>query len=62
MKSYGVDVTWKGTIVQRTIVTAENKEEAVKKIKADDVDDIVESFIEVEDCVDCDFYYEEEEQ
>lgn len=61
MKSYGVDVTWKGTIVQRTIVTAENKEEAIKKIKADDVDDIVESFIEVEDCVDCDFYYEEEE-
>ena len=61
MKSYGVDVTWKGTIVQRTIVTAENKEEAIKKIKADDVDDIVESFIEVEDCVDCDFYHEEEE-
>ena len=61
MKSYGVDVTWKGTVVQRTIVTAENKEEAIKKIKADDVDDIVESFIEVEDCVDCDFYYEEEE-
>lgn len=61
MKSYGVDVTWKGTIIQRTIVTAENKEEAIKKIKADDVDDIVESFIEVEDCVDCDFYYEEEE-
>ena len=60
MKSYGVDVTWKGTIIQRTIVTAENKEEAIKKIKADDVDDIVESFIEVEDCVDCDFYYEEE--
>ena len=44
MKSYGVDVTVTKTVIERTTVTAKNKEEAKQKIIDGDIDDILDEF------------------
>lgn len=61
MKAYGVDVTRTKTVVERTVVTAENIEEAKQKIIDGDVDDILDEFDEEEgEVIDFDFFQEDE--
>ena len=61
MKSYGVDVTRTKTVVERTVVTAENIEEAKQKIIDGDVDDILDEFdVEEGEITDFDFFQEDE--
>lgn len=60
MKVFGVDVVYDGTIVERTIVTAADKEDAKRKILEDDVDDVIDVFTERDGIVDFDFFDEDE--
>lgn len=60
MKVFGVDVTYNGTITERTIVIAADKEDAKRKILEDDVDDVIDDFIERDEVIDFDFFSEEE--
>ena len=60
MNSYACDVAWKATVIERTIVRANNKEEAIKKIKDGDVDDVIDNFIETEEFINADFFQEDE--
>ena len=60
MKSYACDVACKATVIERTIVRANNKEEAIKKIKDGDVDDVIDNFIETEEFINADFFQEDE--
>lgn len=61
MKIYGVDVTYRGTITERTVVIAENEEEAKEKIKNGYIDDVLDEFTETEEIIDFDFFQEDEE-
>ena len=63
MKQFGVDVEYKARVVERTVVTAIDKEDAKRKILEGDCDDVLDSFIENEEVIDFDFYdeYEVEE-
>lgn len=60
MKTFGVDVTYKATVTERTIVTAVDKEDAKRKILENDYDDIIDVFTETEDALDFDFFDEQE--
>lgn len=62
MKSYSVDVTYKGIITQRIIVSANTKEEAKEKIKLGTYDDIIDTFSETEEIIDFDFFAEQYEE
>ena len=60
MKEYACDVAWKATVVERTIVRAENEEEAKQKIKEYDVEDVLDNFIETEEVLYFDFFQEDD--
>lgn len=49
-----MDVAYEATSVERTIVTAKTKEEAIKKVKNGDVDDIIDVFTHNNKIVDID--------
>lgn len=60
MKEYACDVAWKATVVERTIVRAENEEEAKQKIKEYDVVEVLDNFIETEEVLYFDFFQEDD--
>lgn len=61
MKQYCVDVTRTKTVVERTVVTAENIEEAKQKIISGDVNDILDEYdVEEGKVTDFDFFEEDE--
>lgn len=61
MKQYCVDVTRTKTVVERTIVTAENIEEAKQKIIDGDINDIFDEFdVDEGEITDFDFFKEDE--
>lgn len=60
MKFYGVDVTYRATIVERVSVRADNIEEAKQKIQDFDYDDAWEVDTEREEILDFDFFQEDE--
>ena len=60
MKEYACDVAWKATVVERTIVRAENEEEAKQKIKEYDIVDVLDNFIETEEVISFDFFQEDD--
>lgn len=60
MKFYGVDVTYRATVVERVSVRADNIEEAKQKIQDFDYDDAWEVDTEREEILDFDFFQEDE--
>lgn len=56
MKQYAMDVTYEATSVERTIVTAKTKEEAIKKVKNGDIDDVIDVFTDNNKIVDIDIF------
>ena len=60
MKQFGVDVEYKARVVERTVVTAIDKEDAKRKILEGDCDDVLDSFIETENIFDIDIFQVDE--
>ena len=60
MKFFGVDVTYRATVVDRVSVRADNIEEAKQKIQDFDYDDAWEVDTEREEILDFDFFQEDE--
>lgn len=60
MKVYGCDVTYNSVVTERTIVTAADKDDAMRKIKDGDIDDIIDVFIERDDISDVYWFSEED--
>ena len=60
MKVYGVDVTYKAFVTERTVVKANDKEEAKQKILDGDIEDVLDSFIETEEVDMFDFFQEDD--
>lgn len=60
MKIYGCDVMYEAIVTERTIVRANDIEEAKQKIRDGDIDDAIDSFVETEDIIDFDFFSEED--
>lgn len=60
MKVYGCDVTYKAFVTERTIVRANDEEEAKQKIRDGDIDDVIDEFTETEEIMDFDFFSEQD--
>lgn len=58
MKIYDCDVMYKATVVERTVVRANDIEEAKQKIRDGDIDDVIDDFTETEEIIDFDFFGE----
>lgn len=56
MKKYAMNVTYEATSVERTIVTAKTKEEAIEKVKNGDVDDVIDVFTDNNKIVNIDIF------
>ena len=58
MKIYDCDVMYKATVVERTVVKANDIEEAKQKIRDGDISDVIDEFTETEEIIDFDFFGE----
>lgn len=56
MKQYLMDVAYEATSIERTIVTANTKEEAIKKVRDGDVDDVIDVFTDNNKIVNIDIF------
>lgn len=52
MKQFIFDVTYKATVIDVAVVSADTKEEAIEKIKNGNIDDVIDRHIEEEEIID----------
>ena len=52
MESFVFNVTYNGTITESVVVDAKTKEEAIERIKNNDVDDVIDVYTETHERID----------